>query len=320
MIIFGIKQGQKKSRTRSWAVKAGLFAVFLVLGQLCGSFIFASELNMAYAQTSAATDLPVAPAEATPRRAAAAGESTYRVQAVLSPRRRAVISGAMDGKIAKFNVENGDIFDQGAVLIEYDCAVDYARLKELQSKQRASQAQLEAYEKLKQLESASKIELMMAREANEQNKAQVDQIRGRLKMCKVIAPFDGRVTNKMASQYEYVQTGRVLMDVTSSDALRAQFLIPSKWLQWLNIGTPVDIFINEVDRSYSARIVTIHGEVDPVSQTVQVVAEMESYHEELLPGMSGMATFNPEVASSGLENGFLGMMLQVDWTDGKDKK
>jgi hypothetical protein len=76
----------------------------------------------------------------------------------------------------------------------------------------------------------------------------------------------------------------------------------------LNIGTELEIFINETDRTYGAKIVAIHGEVDPVSQSIQVVAEMEDYHEELLPGMSGRATFNAQTTRNGVD-GFLGLML-----------
>lgn len=233
-----------------------------------------------------------------------------RVQAVLSAKRQAVIAGEIDAHIKKINVDNGDIFNKGDTLIEFDCALDAARLREAQSRQRVTQVQLDAYAKLQARESVSEIEYLVAKENNEQNKAQVDQIRSRLKICKITAPFDGRVTNRMASPHEFAQAGRVLMDIASREALRAQFLIPSKWLQWLNVGTPLSIRINETGRTYRAEIVAVYGEVDPVSQSVQVMAELETYHEELLPGMSGQAVFSPETAKQGRERGFLGLMLK----------
>lgn len=243
---------------------------------------------------------------------------SYVVQAVLSPKRQAVIASGIDAKITKFDIESGDVFKKGQVLIEYDCSVDQARLMESQSRQRVTQRQLEAYQKLRSMESVSDMELVMATESNEQNKAMIEQIRGRLKYCKHIAPFDGRVMNKMAAQHEFVQPGRVLMDISSLEPLRAEFLIPSKWLRWLNIGTPLQIQIDETDRSYSAKIVAIRGEVDPVSQSLQVVAEMEAYHEELLPGMSGQAVFSQEAVSQGQGKGFLGLVIGSAVTESND--
>lgn len=245
----------------------------------------------------------------------ASNRDEFRVQAVLSSKRRAVLASALDARITKFNFNNGDVFKKGDVLIEYDCSIDYARLKEAESRLRLTQVQLAAYQKLRDMKSVSDVELIVAQENNEQNMALAEQIKGRIRFCKVIAPFDGRVTNKMASQFEFVQTGRVLMDISSREALRAEFLIPSKWLRWLEIGTPLQIYINESDRRYSAKIVTVHGEVDPVSQSVQVVAELEEYHEELLPGMSGNATFDPSVTNIQPNRGFLGLVLNGNEVD-----
>lgn len=241
----------------------------------------------------------------------------FVVQAVLSPKSQTVIASGIDARIKSFNFKNGDRFKEGDVLIEYDCSLDAARLKEAQSRVRVTEKQLDAYKKLVDLKSASDMEMLVAKENNEQNKAIVAQIQARLRSCSHIAPYDGRVTNKMASAYEYVQPGRVLMELASSEPLQAEFLIPSKWLRWLNIDTGLVIYIEETERNYEARIVSIHGEVDPVSQSVQVVAEMEEYHEELLPGMSGRATFDPNSArKANYRGGFLGLML-MPFTDGQ---
>ena len=234
----------------------------------------------------------------------------YEVQAVLSPKKQTVVASGIDAKILRLKLDSGDKFKKGSVLVEYDCSIDKGRLKEAQSRQRVTQKQLEAYEKLISLESVSEIELLVARENNEQNKALVEQIEGRLKACVIHAPFDGRVTRRMASQHEFSQTGRVIMDVSSLDPLRAEFLVPSKWLRWLNIDTPLEIYIGETDRTYEAKIAAVHGEVDPVSQSIQIVADMQSYHEELLPGMSGRAIFSSQIVRENIKQGFLGLMLK----------
>ena len=236
-------------------------------------------------------------------------DEPHTVQAVLEAKRQIIIASGINAKITKFKLESGDRFKRGDVLIRYDCTIDQGRLAESLSRQRVTEAQLTAYQTLSTLDSASNIELTVARENNEQNKAMIAQIRGRLRSCQHIAPWSGRVTRKMASQHEYVQTGRVLMEISSHDPLRAEFLIPSVWLRWLNVGTPLSIYIGETDKTYTAKIVNIFGEVDPVSQSVQAVAEMEKYHEDLLPGMSGRATFTRHTAENISAKGFLGIKL-----------
>jgi RND family efflux transporter MFP subunit len=239
-------------------------------------------------------------------------DDDFTVQAVLGAKRQIVIASGINSKITRFKLESGDRFKRGDILIQYDCTVDRGRLSEALSRQRVTQNQLAAYQRLLQLGSVSDIELMIARENNEQNKAMITQIEGRLKSCQHVAPWNGRVMRKMASQYEYVQTGRVLMEIASHDPLRAEFLIPSRWLRWLNVGTPLEIYIGETDKKYDAKIVSIFGEVDPVSQSIQVVAQMEKYHEDLLPGMSGRASFAGDTDKSITDKGFLGLSLASD--------
>lgn len=305
----------KQSSSRPFLLLTTAVAVLLVCCVTIVGFGRSFERNMAFAES-----VPIkreAPAAAKEEVAAVVSSDVmnrdeFRVQAVLSAKRRAVLASAMDARITKLNFDNGQKFKKGDVLVEYDCSVDYARLKEMESRKRLTQVQLEAYEKLKEMKSVSDVELVVAKENNEQNIALIEQIKGRLRYCKVIAPFDGRVSNKMASQYEFVQTGRVLMDVASREPLQAEFLVPSKWLRWLNVGSPLRIYINESDKQYVAKIVAVHGEVDPVSQSVQVKAEMEAYHEELLPGMSGYATFDPSATQVEPSRGFLGFVLNED--------
>lgn len=233
----------------------------------------------------------------------------HQVQAVLVAQNIAVISSTLDARIIKMPFRDGDLFNKGDVLAEFDCGGETARLREVQSRQRLSKTQLDAYNELKALDVVSKIEVVTAQENNAQAVAQIEQLRNRISLCKITAPFAGRVVKKTASQYEFVQTGRVLMEIVSREPLQAQFLIPSIWLRWLNVGTPVDVYVAETDRHYSAKVARIHGEVDPVSQSLQVEAELDNYSEVLLPGMSGRASFAPEAVFKKPGFGFLGLMV-----------
>lgn len=231
------------------------------------------------------------------------------VQAVLVAKDSAVISSTLDARLISFPFRSGDVFEKGDLLAEYDCRVDVGRLKEAEARRRLTGKQLSAYSELKTLDAISSIEFATAEENHKQNEAMVEQVRGRLSLCKIKAPFRGRVTNKMASSQEFVQTGRVLMEIASREPLQVEFLVPSIWLRWLNTGTPIDVYIQESGKTYSASVVRIHGEVDPVSQSVQVTGEIGSYQEELLSGMSGRAIFKPEDVRKKTDFGFLGLML-----------
>ncbi len=231
--------------------------------------------------------------------------SDNAVQAILSATKSVVISGTMDGSLIKLPFENGDLFNKGDILAEYNCKFERARADEIKARIRLSDRQLKAYERLRKLDAVAEVEYLSVLERNAQDKAQLKQSQAVSSRCVVRAPFDGRVKDKRASNFEAVRSGRVLMEIISRDPLQAELLVPSFWLRWINVDSPLYIDIKESDKSYPAKIVRVHGQVDPVTQTAHVVAQIDGYKEELLPGMSGLATFQDPGEEKPL--GFLGM-------------
>lgn len=229
------------------------------------------------------------------------------VQVILTASRSAVISGTMDGVLIKLPFENGDKFKKGDTLAEYNCQLERGKVEEIKARIRLSDRQLKAYERLREMEAVAEIEYLSVEEANRQEKALLKQARARSALCVIKAPFDGRVKDKASSNYEAVKSGRVLMEVSASEPLHAELLVPSVWLRWLNVGSDLEIHVHESGKTYDAKVIRVHGEVDPVTQTAHVVAQIDGYKEELLPGMSGRAKFIKPVKNK--RAGFLGLNL-----------
>lgn len=214
-------------------------------------------------------------------------QDSVTAEAVLVPRQVTVISSSQAGRIADIFVNHGETFKKGDLLIAYDCTdveaeAEIARIQKDLTKKKA-----EGTDKLFKLDIISDIDRLGAQVEDRQASAKARAYDARMEDCRIRARFDGRVTNRLANPGEYTRTDRVLLEVASNDPLRAEFLLPSKWLRWVNIGAPVDITIGETEKTYKAKIAGIHGEVDPVSQSIQMVAELDTYADPLLPGMSG---------------------------------
>ena len=69
--------------------------------------------------------------------------------------------------------------------------------------------------------------------------------------------------------------------------MELEFLVPSKWLTWLNSSTAAFIHIDETNKDYPISIKTIGAKTDAISQSVKVTATIDSRYPELGPGMSG---------------------------------
>lgn len=223
------------------------------------------------------------------------------VEAVLVPRRATVISSSQDGKIAEIPFESGDSFKAGDVLVQYDCA-DLAAEREIAGiEKKLTGKKKEGVNRLFKLDIISDVDRLSVETEDKQAAAKVTLYQSRLESCTIRAQFDGRVTKRLANSGEYTRTDRVLMEVASNEPLQAQFLLPSKWLRWVNTGAPLTISINETERKYSARVSRLYGEIDPVSQSIQMVATLDAYSDPLLPGMSGKAVLDVgEIQNAGV--------------------
>jgi multidrug efflux pump subunit AcrA (membrane-fusion protein) len=109
--------------------------------------------------------------------------------------------------------------------------------------------------------------------------------------CSIAAPFAGRVAKRHVAAHQYVTPGVPLLDILETGQLELQMIVPSKWLAWLKPGAAFTVQVEELGKSFPAKVQRLGAQIDPVSQTVAVFGVMDGSHAGLLPGMSGWAVF-----------------------------
>ena len=62
-------------------------------------------------------------------------------------------------------------------------------------------------------------------------------------------------------------------------------------MSWLRSGTNFTFRIDETGESVTASVLRVGAAVDPVSQTVKIMARLPEGRATVLPGMSGTADF-----------------------------
>ena len=216
-------------------------------------------------------------------------DSAIEAEVVLVPREKTVISSSRDGKIKAINFANGDVFNKGDILLEYECTDIKAEIDVATFEQKLAGEKMLTTSRLYDLQIASKIDKEQASTEKMVAHAKKTLMETKMDACVIRAEFDGRVIKRLANANEYTRTDRVLMEIASTGTLDAEFLMPSIWLRWLNIGAPLKFVIHETGKEYTGEISRIYGEVDPVSQSIQMRAKLDDYDAPLLPGMSGKA-------------------------------
>lgn len=210
------------------------------------------------------------------------------IRAIVRAYETAAIGSEINARITYVPARDGDRFRRGDVLVEFDCRRkeaerDAARafVQELQS---AYASQL----KLLEYQSAGTLAVEQALHQLEKAKAQLRLNEVEVESCRILAPFDGVVTEKVAQLYEIAQPNQPLIRIVNPAKTELVMMMPSAWLARMGTAT-FPVRIDETGKVYEARIVQSTGLIDPVSQTARVIAELVAPSADVIPGMSGTA-------------------------------
>jgi RND family efflux transporter MFP subunit len=262
--------------------KAGV----LLLGMLLATAGWTADAPRAPAAVIAA------PASARPAPAAASGEQR-EIRAQLSPRRYTTLAAEIGAKINRLPVLEGGVFRAGQTLVQFDCAMQHAQLDRARAVLMGAEKTWNANKRLAELNSVGKVELDLSEAEVIKNRAEVSVAAVVLGKCAIAAPFSGRVAEQKAREQQYVQPGQALLEIIDDSVLELEFIVPSRWLAWLKTGHGFQVAIDEVGKSFPAKVQRIGARVDPVSQSVKLVATIDGKFPELMAGMSGRVTMVP---------------------------
>ncbi len=217
-----------------------------------------------------------------------------RVRAQLTSRASAVISAEIAGRIRSLPVLEGGTFAEGDPLLVLDASLQQAQVDRARAVLTAAERTFAANQRLRELRSIGQIEVDLSEAEVAKARAELAYAAAMLAKCTIHAPFAGRMAEQRVHSEEFVQPGQVLFEIVEHDAPQIDFIAPSRWLAWLQVGHPVTLILDENGRTYTGAVERIGAKVDAVSQSVKVVARLTSAPAELIPGMSGTLSLSPQ--------------------------
>lgn len=230
---------------------------------------------------------------------APAAEQALSARVLVSPLREARLSSELNGHIAALPLAEGKRFKTGDLLVALTCDLHEAALAESQALAAAANATLNNRRELAELRSVGQLDVALAEAEAHAADARVAQQRGLVRRCTIKAPFPGRVIEHFVHPYESVSSGEPLLSILDDSQLVLDMIVPSRWLSWLDEGTPLTVEIDETGSILSAIVERVGARIDAVSQSVPVraiITAKEGSHRNLLAGMSGTALFSPSLS------------------------
>jgi RND family efflux transporter MFP subunit len=125
----------------------------------------------------------------------------------------------------------------------------------------------------------------------------LDKARYSLGLTKIVAPFDGIVTERNHRNGQYLRVGegegrRPLLTIQRTDQLRVQAVVAERDAPKIKAGTPVELRIDALPgaRFAGTTISRTAFAVDPGTSTMRVEIDVANPNEQVRPGMFGRVT------------------------------
>ncbi|ENY8013070.1 efflux RND transporter periplasmic adaptor subunit [Vibrio fluvialis] len=206
---------------------------------------------------------------------------------------QATLAFRVPGVISSILVNPGDVIHKGDVLAELNS--DEYKLIENQANAHflLSDVQLKRYTKLRHAQVVSEQNFEQVLANYKSAKATWEQTLVNLDYTKIIAPYDGIVSNVLPDNYEYVMAEQHIINIQKNDYLKVVFLVPDSFIdshaidliKKSKVNMVFDLYPEDV---FDLQFLEIDTEADPSTKSYKVTMRMDNpSNKGLLPGMVG---------------------------------
>jgi RND family efflux transporter MFP subunit len=136
--------------------------------------------------------------------------------------------------------------------------------------------------------------------------AQLDTARVNVEYTKILAPFDGVVTNRAFSPGAFIRSASQggimpLLSVKRTDRLRVAVQVPDRDVVLASVGDPAEVSVDALEgRKFKGTVARIAEFEDPTTRTMRVEIDLPNPDDILRSGMYGRAKIIVEPASENL--------------------
>jgi len=228
-------------------------------------------------------------------------------------RTSAVVSSRIPGTVSLLRVREGDRVRKGQLLLQLDAqenqataaaaaaGSDEARqaLDEARARKRLAETTFERYQKLFSEQAISRQEFDVKQTERELAGQAVVRAEARLRQAqagaraagtisdytRIIAPISGIITSKPADLGASVFPSQPLLTIEDEGSYQLELAIPENMAATVKTGTPLQVTLDALGGSFSAKIAEIVPSADPASRTFSAKINLDQ--KGLKSGMFG---------------------------------
>jgi RND family efflux transporter MFP subunit len=255
---------------------------------------------------------------------AAEGGRSMTLPGTLTPNEQAQVIARATGYVARRNVDIGDRVHAGDVLAELDTPELDQQLEQARAALTQKGAALEQaianrdYARVTSARQDALLPDLTSKQSDDQAHAQVNvweanvhaaqadvaaaqasvrQLAQLVSFGRVVAPFDGRITQRTTDVGSLVTAGGTagsapLFQIEGSDPMRVYVQVPQAFALSVKDGQGASVSIRQLPgRTFEGHVTRTAGSLDPTSRTLKAEVDVPNPTGELLGGMFAEVTF-----------------------------
>lgn len=210
--------------------------------------------------------------------------STLTSTANLLPFEQVDLKAPVAGKVMAIYFKEGQEVQKGDRLLRIDDRQWRAQLQGLQAQLSTAESTLQRNEELMEREGISREALEQSQAETTNLQAQIQELRVRIDLANVQAPFSGAVGMRNFSLGDYLSQGQTLTRLVQKDSLRVDFSLPSEYADKLAVGQKIKVVPNASGDTARATIYAINPAINRQSREIQLRARLNNKESEFIPG------------------------------------
>jgi RND family efflux transporter MFP subunit len=218
-----------------------------------------------------------------------------------------VVARLMD-EVAQANFEVAKLVADDVIEVEYATklnAVDALEYKKSVAANRQAPGTISEIElaRLNLNEQKSALQIEKAKHEIAVNEMKAKQAEAELKTCRIVAPFDGVVSQVLKFRGEAVRQGDTILELVNTDIVHVEGKISERDIWRVKVGSPVTVVLDIPGADLDVENQVFQGKigfVDPVANVgdTRVWAEVPNPRNVLRPGFLATMTVSPAPPNS----------------------
>lgn len=201
-------------------------------------------------------------------------------------RNTAEISPRLQARFERIPVDIGSQVTAGQVLAELDAREIQAKVRQARAMQEQAAQDLSRFEKLLAQNAATRQEFDGIKARAAVANAALEEAETFLSYTRVVAPFSGVITRKLADVGDMAFPGKPIFTLEESGAPRFVVTIAESHRRRISIGQTVSISVPVIDTGVTGTVEELSPSADPMSRTFSVKIGLPNY-DQLRPGQFG---------------------------------